>query len=250
MKAYQQMWRLIRYRLVLYAVNCIAWMLIHISPILPGLIAQQFFNTLPHEKHLSNELWTLIILLVMTALARVIIITVGGLADSLHRFSMSGLLRRNLLSRILERPGAQAVPDTAGEAISRFRDDAQQAEDAISWTLDSLGQGAFAIIAFIILFRINARITLLVFVPLISVVALVQALSKRLEKYRRASRTATGQITSIIGEMFGAVHAIKVAAAEPYIIEHFQKLNERRRATMLKDRFLEQMLNSTFGNSV
>jgi ATP-binding cassette, subfamily B, bacterial len=250
MKTYQQMWRLVRYRPILYAINCIAWMLIHISPIIPGLIAQQFFNALPHEKHLSNELWTLIVLLVMTALTRVALIIIGGLADTLHRFSISGLLRHNLLSHILERPGARAVPDTTGEAISRFRDDAEQAEDAISWTLDSLGQGTFAIIAFVILFRINAQITLLVFVPLVSIVALAQALGKRLEKYRRASRNATGQVTSIIGEMFGAVQAIKVAAAEPYIIEHFQQLNEKRRVTMLRDRVLEQMLNSTFGNTV
>jgi ATP-binding cassette, subfamily B, bacterial len=77
-----------------------------------------------------------------------------------------------------------------------------------------------------------------------------QALGKRLEKYRQASRTATGQVTSIIGEIFSTVQGIKVAAAEPYIIEHFQQLNERRRATMLRDRVLEQMLNSTFGNTV
>jgi ATP-binding cassette, subfamily B, bacterial len=250
MKPYQHMWRLVRYRPILYAINGSVWMLVHISPIIPGLIAQQFFNALPHEKHLSNELWTLIVLLVMTALARVAMIIIGGLADILHRFSISGLLRHNLLSRILERPGAQAVPDTTGEAISRFRDDAEQAEDAISWTLDSLGQGTFAIIAFTILFRINARITLLVFVPLVSIVVLAQALGKRLEKYRRASRNATGQVTSIIGEMFGAVQAIKVAAAEPYIIEHFQQLNEKRRVTMLRDRVLEQTLNSTFGNTV
>jgi ATP-binding cassette subfamily B protein len=250
MKAYQHMWRLIRYRPILYAINCITWMLIHISPIIPGLIVQQIFNALPHEKQLSYGLWMLIILLVVTALARVVMIIIGGLVDSLHRFSISGLLRRNLLARILERPGAQAVPDTAGEAISRFRDDAKQAEDSISWTLDSLGQGAFAIIAFVLLFRINARITLLVFVPLISVVALAQASSKRLEKYRQASRNATGQVTSMIGEIFGTVQAIKVAAAEPSILAQFQQVNEQRRATMLRDRVLEQTLNSTFGNTV
>ncbi|MBA2394535.1 MAG: ABC transporter ATP-binding protein [Ktedonobacteraceae bacterium] len=250
MKAYQHMWRLIRYRPILYSINCITWLLIHISPIIPGLIVQQIFNALPHEKQLSYGLWMLIVLLVVTALARVMLIIIGGLVDSLHRFSISGLLRRNLLARILERPGAQAVPDTAGEAISRFRDDAEQAEDAISWTLDSLGQGAFAIIAFVLLFRINARITLLVFVPLISVVALAQAAGKRLEKYRQASRSATGQVTSMIGEIFGTVQAIKVAAAEPSILAQFQQLNEQRRATMLRDRVLEQTLNSTFGNTV
>ncbi len=250
MKTYQHMWRLIRYRPVLYAVNGTIWLVIHLAPLIPGLIAQQFFNTLPQSKGLNHTLWTLIVLLIATALARSVLIFMGGWVDNTHRFSMSGILRRNLLKRILERPGARAVPGSPGEAINRFRDDGDQAEDAISWTLDSIGQGLFAIVAIIILLRINVLITLLVFVPLVSVVALAQALSKRLEKYRQASRHATGQVSSAIGEIFSTVQGIQVAAAEPYVLAHFQRLNERRRVTMLRDRVLEQMINSTIGNTV
>ncbi|HEU5228659.1 MAG TPA: ABC transporter ATP-binding protein [Ktedonobacteraceae bacterium] len=250
MKAYQYMWRMIRYRPWLYAINAFCWFLIHVSPIIPGLIAQQFFNTLPKAGQLNATLWLLIALLVMTALARTVLIFSGGWVDNLHRFSMSALLRRNLLERILERPGARSVPESPGEAISRFRDDARQAEDAISWTLDSIGQALFALIAIIIMLRINVTITLLVFFPLAGVVAIAQAMSNRLEKYRTASRHATGRVTGAIGEIFATVQAIKVATAEPHVIEHFQTLNERRRASMLKDRVLEQLLNSTFGNTV
>ena len=250
MKAYQYLWRMIRYRPWLYAANAFCWFLIHVSPIVPGLIAQQFFNTLPKAGHLNSGLWLLIALLVMTALARTVLIFSGGWADNLHRFSMSALLRRNLLERILERPGARSVPESPGEAISRFRDDARQAEDAISWTLDSIGEALFALIAIIIMLRINVTITLLVFFPLAGVVAIAQAMSNRLEKYRAASRYATGRVTGAIGEIFATVQAIKVATAEPHVIEHSQTLNEHRRASMLKDRVLEQLLNSTFGNTV
>lgn len=163
---------------------------------------------------------------------------------------MSGLLWRNLLERILERPGARAVPGSPGEAISRFRDDGEQAEDAISWTLDLIGEGLFALIAVVILLRINVQITLLVFFPLAGVVALAQALSKRLEKYRQASRKATAQVTSAIGEIFSTVQGIQIAAAEPHVLAHFERLNEKRRAAMLKDRVLEQFLNATIGNTV
>jgi ATP-binding cassette, subfamily B, bacterial len=250
MKAYQQMARLIRYRPALYITDGILWTLIHLAPIVPGLIAQAFFNALPQVGGLNKFLWTLIMLLIVVALARSMLIVAGGRADSLHRFSMSGLLRRNLLERILERPGAQAVPNSPGEAISRFRDDGSQAEDAISWTLDSIGESLFALCAIIILLRINVLITLLVFLPLVGVVSLARALSKRLEKYRQASRKATGQVTSAIGEIFSTVQGIQIAAAEPSVLAHFQRLNEQRRAAMLKDRVLEQLLNSTIGNTV
>jgi len=248
-KTYHYMWRLIRYRPVLYSFNALAWITIHISPIIPGLIVQQFFNTLPRTNHLDYSIWSLIALLVMTTLGRVMLIITGGLIDNLHRFSMSALLRRNLLARILERLGAHAVPGSPGEAISRFRDDARQGEDAISWTLDSIGTGLFALIAIVILLRINVTITLLVFVPLVCVVAIVQALQKRLERYRRASRQATGRVTGAIGEIFTTVQAIKVAGAEPHVLAHLRTLNEQRRATMLRDRVLEQLLNTTFDNT-
>ncbi len=250
MRAYQYIWRLIRYRPVLYTINTIFWILTYVIPIFVGLLSQQFLNTLPKVGHLNTSLWLLIVLMIMTALARIISLLMGGWLDILYRFSTSGLLRRNLLERILERPGASAVPGSPGEAISRFRDDAEQAENAADWTIDSIGQTLFCIISFIILLRISITITLLVFLPLISVVAIAQAMNKRLEKYRRASREATGRVTSAIGEIFSTVQAIKVAAAEPYIIQHFSALNEKRRVTMLRDRVLTQLLNSTFGNTV
>ena len=250
MKTYQYMWRMIRYRPWLYSLNALIWITIRVLPLVPGLIAQQFFNLLPKEAHLTRTLWTLIAFLVVTALARVVLYFAGGLVDNLHRFSMANILRRNLLERILERPGARAVPDSPGEAISRFRDDAEQAEDAVSWTLDNMGDVLFAITAVIIMLRIDVLITLLVFVPLIGVIATVQSVSNRLEKYRRASRKATGRITSAIGEIFGAVQAIQVSTAEPYVVAHFQKLNEQRRVAMLRDAVLTQVLHSAFANIV
>ncbi len=250
MKTYQYMWHMIRYRPWLYTLNALIWITIRVLPLVPGLIAQQFFNLLPKEAHLTRTLWTLIAFLVVTALARVVLYFAGGLVDNLHRFSMVNILRRNLLERILERPGARAVPDSPGEAISRFRDDAEQAEDAISWTLDNMGDALFAIIAVIIMLKIDVLITLLVFVPLIGVVATVQVVSERLEKYRRASRKATGRVTSAIGEIFSSMQAIQVSTAESYVLTHFQTLNEKRRIAMLKDAVLTQLLDSTFANIV
>ncbi len=250
MTIYQYLWRLIRYRPWLYLTDCIVWTLIHMSPLMPGLIALAFFNALAQSTHLSFGVWSLIVLLVMTALARALLILGGALADIPHRFTTSALLRRNLLERILERPGARAVPGSPGEAISGFRDDAEIAEDAISWTLDMIGTGLFAVVAVGILLTINVPITLFVFVPLVGIVSIVRAAHNRLEKYRTASRHATGKVTSAIGEIFGSVQAIQVAGAEAHVTEHFHILNERRRVLMLKDTVLTKTLDSTFENTV
>jgi ATP-binding cassette subfamily B protein len=50
-KTYQFLWQMIRYRPWLYLLDCVLWSLIHLSPLLPGLIALAFFNTLASNSH-------------------------------------------------------------------------------------------------------------------------------------------------------------------------------------------------------
>jgi ATP-binding cassette subfamily B protein len=250
MKTYQFMWRLIRYRPGLYALNAFFWTLIHVSPLVPGLIIREFFDSLSGVASLDWSIGALIALFLTTAALRIGLIFGGGTADPLHRFQMSALLRRNLLERILDRPGAQALPGTVGAALSVFRDDAEQAEDAISWTLDSIGTGVFAIAALAVLLSINVQITVLVFLPLVGVVAASRLARRLVERARVASRSATGRVTGAIGEMFTGVQAIKVAGAEASVIGHFRLLNEQRRAAMLKDRAISKTVDAVFGNIV
>ena len=217
---------------------------------LPGLVAREILDTLTGDAQLGLSVWALIGLLMAIALGRAVLVLGGALADIPHRFSMSALLRRNLLERILELPGARALPESTGEALSRFRDDAEQAEDAISWTLDTIGTAIFAIVAVGVLLTINAQITLLVFLPLAGVVAVAHIAATRLEQYRTSSRAATGRVTGAIGEIFGAAQAVQVAGAEDLVIDHFRRLNDIRRKTMLKDQLLTQLVKSIFANTV
>jgi ATP-binding cassette subfamily B protein len=250
MKTYQFMWRMIRFRPWLYLIDAILWTLIHVAPVLPGLVARELLDTLTGAAQLGLSVWALIGLLMAIALGRGVLVLGGALADIPHRFSMSALLRRNMLERILELPGARALPESTGEALSRFRDDAEQAEDAISWTLDVMGTAIFAIVAVGVLLTINARITLLVFLPLAGVVAVAHIAATRLEQYRTSSRAATGRVTGAIGEIFGAAQAVQVAGAEDSVIDHFRRLNDIRRQTMLKDQLLTQLVDSIFANTV
>lgn len=249
-KTYKLMWQLIKYRPWLYLANCLIWIFIHVSPVIPGLIAKEFFDTLSGRASLNVGIWGLVALTAVTAMVTIMGIFCGASTDIVHRFTMSALLRRNLLEGILKKPGANSINCSVGEAVNCFRDDAEQAEDAISWTLDVIGTAAFAIVAIIILLSINAKITLFVFTPLVAVVAIAQLASERVEKYRTASREATGKVTGALGEIFGAVQAIQVSGAEAHIIKHLKRLNQERHKMMLKDSVLSQLLDSIFNNTV
>ncbi len=249
-KTYKLMWQLIKYRPWLYLTNCLIWIFIHVSPVIPGLIAKEFFDTLSGRASLNVGIWGLVALTAVTAMVTIMGIFCGASTDIVHRFTMSALLRRNLLEGILKKPGANSINCSVGEAVNCFRDDAEQAEDAISWTLDVIGTAAFAIVAIIILLSINAKITLFVFTPLVAVVAIAQLASERVEKYRTASREATGKVTGALGEIFGAVQAIQVSGAEAHIIKYLKRLNQERHKMMLKDSVLSQLLDSIFNNTV
>ncbi|MDQ0899684.1 ABC transporter ATP-binding protein [Paenibacillus sp. V4I7] len=250
MNTYQYLWRLIMYRPIRYLVNAIAWTVIYLAPIAPGLITKEFFDSLTGTSALGYGVWGLIALLMAAALGRIMLIVIGFITDVNFRFRMGMLLRRNLLEHVLKQPGAQAIPVSPGEAISHFRDDVDQSEEAASWSVDVFGMTCFALVSGYILIRIDAQMTLLVFMPIVLVISAAQLATVRLQKYRAASREATSKVTGEISEMFGNVQAIQVAGAEKRVIVRFSSFGDDRRKAMLKDRLMGELLDSVFSNSV
>ncbi|MEK0317435.1 ABC transporter ATP-binding protein [Cohnella sp. 56] len=243
-------WRMLAYRPGLYVLNLLAWTLIHMAPLVPGLLTKAFFDHLEGTHTFPHGAVAIAALLVAAALGRIALIYCGFLTDVAFRFRLSSLLRRNLLAHVLRAPGARALPGSPGEAISNFRDDVEQAEEATSWSVDTLGLVGFVVAASWILLAIDAQLTVLVFVPLILVVTAAQIATARIRKYRAASREATAQVTGAISEMFGSVLAIQVAGAEQRVVGRFAKLGESRRQSMIKDKLLTETLSSVFNNSV
>jgi ATP-binding cassette, subfamily B, bacterial len=242
--------KMIRSRPGLYLLHGTLWGTYNLSWLLAGLLAQAFFDTLTGHAHLTVGLTGLVVLLVVLAVGRTAIHLGGGFVEILMRFAMSGLLRRNLLRHLLERPGAQALPYSIGETISRFRDDAYEGEDSVDWSDEIAGQGLLAVVAFLILLRIDARMTLIVMLPLVVVTVIARWASSALGRYRAASSQATSQVTGAIGDILTAVQTVQAAGAEERSVAHLRRLNERRRKAMLADRLATQSLSSITGNVV
>jgi ATP-binding cassette subfamily B protein len=243
------MWGLITYRPWLYAVNIVLWIGVHTSTMLPGIVTRLYFDHLTDSAQAGLTVWSIIALLIAFALGRVMLIAAGFYASILSRNYMAGLLRRNLLARILRRPGAAALPEAPGEALSRFRDDVAQAEDAADWLLDVFGFVVFCISALFMLLSINAKLTILVFMPLVGVLVVTRIAGNRLQQNRRSSRAATARVTGLISEMFSSVQAIQVAGAEERMTGHFRRLNDERRRLMLRDRLLNLVVESVSSNT-
>ncbi len=215
-----------------------------------GFVVRWFFDWISGANAAGPNAWSLVALLVAARLGRIAIL-LGGVAQSQwNRYLATSLLQKNLLEHVLRRPGARAVPYSPGEAISRFRDDAEEIGNTLTDTLHLLGLAIFAAIALAVMVRTNALISLVVVLPVAAIVALAQAARTRIEQYRQRSRQATGQVTGLIGEMFGAVQAIQVAGAEARVIDHFRALNTARRDATVRDRLFTEVLSSVWSSAV
>ena len=254
---WQTLWHLIRYAQRLYWADTILWLFIAGLPAVIGIIIREFFNTLTDESSSWLSVWGWIALFLAIGLARIIAIFTGRITKTQHRFTISSLVRHNLLIGLMARPGADPLIDkgsndlvSPGAVISFFRDDANQLEDNVVGTNEIFGEGVFAVGSLMLLLSINARITLLVFLPLVFIVIILQRIGDRLKRYRRASRQATQQVTSMVGEMFSAVQAIKVANAEESFLARLRQTCDRRQQSMVRDRLLTAILESSFENLV
>jgi ATP-binding cassette subfamily B protein len=242
--------KMARYRPWLYLLHAVLWGAFSLSFLLEGQIARAFFDTLTGQAHLPVGTTGLIVLLVVLAVSRVAVWLTAGFVEIILRFTMSGLVRRNLLRHVLNRPGAHALPYSIGETISRFRDDAFQAEDALDWSDEIVGQGLLAVGAFLVLLHINVRMTLVSILPLVVVAVVARQASTALVRYRAASSQATSQVTGAIGDILEAAQTVQAAGAEERTVAHFQRLNEQRRRAMLADRLATQALDAITANTV
>ncbi|GCE23903.1 ABC transporter transmembrane domain-containing protein [Dictyobacter kobayashii] len=255
MKTYQFIGRLIRYRSWNYIGSLCGNISFHVmGRLMFGLVLQAFFNELDTLAHISVRAstipWLLLCALILVALIRAGV-QIAALPPMLTCiFNTTALLQRNLLRYILQRPGARAIPGSAGEAINYFRDDTDIIDRLFGQIADMVGLVLFMIPAAIILLHIDVMITLCVFLPLFCVVTIAQTMRQRQQRLREASREATGLLTGAIGEIFSAVQAIQVAGAETYAVEHFSRLSHIRQRQILKDTVFFSALQSIFGNTV
>jgi ATP-binding cassette subfamily B protein len=242
--------RLIRFQPWLYlALGILETLFFGVFPQMIGWVTYTFFDLLAGKPTAGLGSWALIGILVALAAGRAVAIFLDVTVYNDFRYSLAALLRGNVFQHILTRPGARAVPESPGEAISRFREDVDEIAGFLSESLILTGFGLFALVAVIVMMRIDVRITLFVFLPLVIIAVVVNLTLSRIERYREAFRKATGAVTDFIGEVFGAAQAIQIAAAEERLVGHFRRLNEARRTAGLHDRLLTEVVNSLFRNT-
>ncbi|RPJ24009.1 MAG: ABC transporter ATP-binding protein [Chloroflexi bacterium] len=248
--AWRVIWEMMRFRPWLWFVDLLCVALIRFCwQVAPALIIKAFFDMLTGAAQLTFGIWAIVAFAVSTWIGRVIASYGFYYADVPIFADIPTLLRKNLLRYILRRPGASPLPDSPGEAISRFKNDVQEIPLFVI-LINDIGVGiVIIVVAILLMARISLWVTVMSLIPLLLVGIVANIAAKRIEHYRRASRAAAGDVSGFIGEFFGAVQAVKVATAEKNVINHFHKLNEERRKLTVREKLFDEVLGSIYRNT-
>lgn len=248
--AWRVVWAIIRFRPLLWLIDLLAVVVLRVGwQIISGLTMKAFFDMLSGGAAAGVNIWT-ILALVGTVYGMRVLGQYGFYYADVPIFSDGcTLLRKNLLRHILRRPGAAALPESPGEAVSRFREDVVEIPRFTLFFNDAISGVGIAIVTVALMVRISLPMTLLALLPVIIVGFLANAATSRIEHYHRASRQAAGKVTGFIGEFFGAVQAVKVANAEQGVIAHFRRINDERRKLSLREALFETLLGALYDNT-
>ncbi|HEX9839429.1 MAG TPA: ABC transporter ATP-binding protein [Anaerolineales bacterium] len=248
--AWRVIWEMLRFRPWLWFIDLLSVTLIRFCwQIAPALIIKAFFDMITGEAPLRFGIWAIVAFALASWIGRVLASYGFYYADVPIFADIPTLLRKNLLKYILRRPGAAPLPDSAGEAVSRFKNDVNEIPLFVILINDILIGIAIIVVAILLMTQISPSITLMALIPLLVVGVVANLATRRIEHYRRASRQATGNVTGFIGEFFGAVQAVKVATAEKNVINHFHSLNDERRKLTVREKLFDDVLGSIYRNT-
>ena len=244
---------MLKYKPGLVIAGFLSDILFFLQPLAAGLIIREIFNQIQGIGgwDISINIWVLVLLVLpLTLIMRLI-------GDFVFVFTMwifilmsRVLLRKNMLEGIFKKPGAVALPDSPGEAVSRFRGDIEETMWFVYHLTALISLGIFTGLSFFIMQSIKWKITLFVSIPLVIMMVMVFFTRPIFTRLRKQRRKAAGAVTRTIGEIFRSVQAIKVATAEDNVLNYFEQINDKRRIAEVKDEFFHRLLHSIYNTAI
>jgi len=243
-------WEMLKFRPWLWFVDLVSVALIRFCwQVGPALIIKAFFDFVTGEAQLTFGIWAIIGAFTALWIGRIVASYGFYYADVPIFADMSMLLRKNLLRYILKRPGAAQLPDSPGEAVSRFKTDVNEIPLFVILINDIMVGLIIIAVSIVLMTQIDPSVTVMALIPLVIVGIVANIATGRIEHYRRTSRQAGGKVTGFIGEFFGAVQAVKVASAEKNVIGYFHQLNDTRRILTIREKLFDEVLSSIYRNT-
>lgn len=227
--------RLIRRDPWRYAATATFWVLWHAWALVPGLLAAAFFDTLQHHGPFGWGLRGVATAAAAAGLLRAALMLVAVRTGVALHFRTRARIQLELLGLVLQHPGSRAAR-APGALLSTFRDDAERLALVIDWPFDALAGLVFWVVGVGILWSVSPSLTLMVFLPLVTVVGVASAARTRLTRLLEGRREATSRVTGFLWDLWVGRDTVAAAGAEARAVHHLARLNAERRTAELRDR--------------
>jgi ATP-binding cassette, subfamily B, bacterial len=237
-------WRLVVNNPPAFFYAWIQWVAFHLAPLLLGWLLKVVLDRLTAGPP-ASPWWPLAVLAGLEVARWALLVSA---AVQWHGAFVGWLTvpRVNVLRSLATDPGPVSgrLPGSPGEAVSRFRDDAQDVGLVLDGWLDVSGAVLAAAGATVVMVSIDPVAAVAVVVPVSVALLAAWWLGPRLRAWRRSAREATGSVTGFIGDTFGAVLAVKAAGAEGAVAGRFAVLNAERARLSRRDQVGRELIRS------
>jgi ATP-binding cassette subfamily B protein len=236
---------LLRREPVAYAVAWLSWVAFFTLPLPAGLVLKAVLDRVAEGP--ASPVGGLLVALAAIELGRWLVFAFAVVQWHGCWVFWNTLPRINMLRSLVAAPGPTAgrLPSSPGEAVSRFRDDAMHLSMVLDVWLDMSGATVSALAAVAVMAAVDARVTVVVVIPVALALLLCRQLGNRLRVWRRREREATAAVTGFIGDVFGAIGAVKVAGAERAVATRFDRLGQARADAARVDQVATQVLRAS-----
>ena len=228
---------------VAYAIATLLWVCFQLLPIPSALLLRAVLNRIESDPS-GSPVWLVLAVFAGFEVGRWVVLLSAAVQWRGVWAFWHTVPRLNLLTSLVSDPGPAS---SSGDAVSRFRDDTQNLAKVLDVWLDVAGAVAGAIGAIVLMLSVDARITLVVVLPVVVVLVSGQLLSGYLKHWRRIEREATAAVTGFIGDTFGSVMAVKAGGAEPAVLRRFAALGANRAAAARRDQVATQLMQTLSG---
>ncbi len=232
---------------IAYAISWLSWVAFFTLPIPAGLLLKAVLDRVAGSD--TSPVLALVVALGAVEMSRWLLLAFAAVQWHGCWVFWNTLPRVNMLRSLVSAPGPTVgrLPSSPGEAISRFRDDARHLSMVLDVWLDMSGAVVSGIAAVVVMAAVDVRVTMFVVVPVVFALVLCRVLGERLRAWRRREREATAAVTGFIGDVFGAIGAVKVAGAEAAVARRFDELGDERAHAARIDQVVLQVLRASSG---
>lgn len=224
---------LLRYNKKIIIANFFLWLVINCLPLIISVWIQNIFDCLEIYNSGMHSVWCG--LLVGGVLAQSYCIVLGGKVDTITRFDIRSRLRGNLIYKSITDRRHVKSDGTILEILST---DIAAFEELISVEIDLICKLVFAVIAIILLLRIDKEIMILTIIPMLSISNIIYKLSERIKARHNESRDSNIQYTELVENIISNHEVIQMVAQEAFVFGKIEKiLEQRKKATIKSDVF-------------